>query len=366
MDFFSHLLGNEPVKSYLLGMAQKERIPHSLLFAGPAGVGKTLFAEAFASLILAKNENDREKIKHGNHPDLIHFSPEGKSGMHAVDSIRHLIDLIYLPPLEASKKIFIIHSAERMLTYSSNALLKTFEEPTLHSIIILLTDRPQLLLPTIRSRCIKIPFQKIETTILAAGLQNKYNLTEEKARVLAIRAKGSFSEALLLMEERQEKARSLLFTLLKNSLFSHYGETLTCIRQINEQLEEAKKENEKKGLAQLVRSGSLADLPAAQRHLIEKEVEGAVALEYKQEAYLLFEEVVRWIRDLHLVLHSGNREFLYFPESYTFLERRVQHGSLPSIEEALKAKEELSLALERSTSFPICLESLLLRTGLLS
>ncbi len=98
------------------------------------------------------------KIAAGNHPDLHIFRPEGKSGMHPMASIRQLLDEIYMPPFEGPCKIFILYGAERMLPSSSNALLKTLEEPLENTFFILISDEPDALLPTIRSRCRTVLF----------------------------------------------------------------------------------------------------------------------------------------------------------------------------------------------------------------
>jgi len=137
---FASLAGNEFAKTALLRMHALQRVPNTLLFFGPDGVGKGLFARAFASLLL--NAVESSKLSHGNHPDLHIYQPEGKSGMHSIEAMRQLIDEVVLPPFEAPAKVFILHDAERMLPSSSNALLKTFEEPSDGTYIILLTSDP--------------------------------------------------------------------------------------------------------------------------------------------------------------------------------------------------------------------------------
>jgi DNA polymerase-3 subunit delta' len=118
---FDDIIGNDQIKNYLAGMVEKRMIAQSLLFAGPDGIGKSLFAQSFAKLIVG--------AKNPSHPDIYHYHTEGKIGMHSIQSMRQFSEEVYLGPYEAKKKVFIIHDAHRMLTYSANALLKTFEEP---------------------------------------------------------------------------------------------------------------------------------------------------------------------------------------------------------------------------------------------
>lgn len=102
------------------------------------------------------------KIDSGNHPDLHFYVPEGKSGLHPMASIQKLIAEMAFPPFEASYKIFIIEDAEKMLPSSSNALLKTLEEPSEDTYLFLLSKHPDLLLPTILSRLQPLSFSRAD------------------------------------------------------------------------------------------------------------------------------------------------------------------------------------------------------------
>lgn len=98
------------------------------------------------------SSNHHPKIDSFNHPDMHLYSPEGKSQMHPMASIQKLVREMALPPFESPCKVFIIEDAEKMLPSSSNALLKTLEEPPEDTFFFLLSSHPQLLLPTICSR----------------------------------------------------------------------------------------------------------------------------------------------------------------------------------------------------------------------
>lgn len=148
---FSEILGNEPIKAYLERGIKTNSLHHTLLFCGPEGVGKVLFARALAHELLGRS---------GDHPDLHLYYPEGKSGTHSIESLRGLIEEVRKPPFEAKRKVFIIERAERMQPAAANALLKTLEEPELDCVIILITHRPQELLPTLVSRCAQLNFEQ--------------------------------------------------------------------------------------------------------------------------------------------------------------------------------------------------------------
>jgi DNA polymerase-3 subunit delta' len=147
------------LKQYLQKLAESSLSSRSFLFAGADKKLKEQEALSFAKALLKNSD----KIEAGNHPDLHIYKPEGKIGLHSIASIRKLIDEVYLPPLEAPCKVFIVTDADRMLATSANALLKTFEEPAERTIIILIASSPHNLLQTIVSRCQTLYFPCFDT-----------------------------------------------------------------------------------------------------------------------------------------------------------------------------------------------------------
>lgn len=130
-------------------MIASQRISHALLFVGSAGAKLDEAAWQFAIDLVGKHP----------HPDVHEYFPEGKTGMHPIQNMRSLTDEVGFVPYQAKWKVFIVHEAERMLPTSSNALLKTFEEPAKHTVIVLLSHHPEKILPTILSRCQRVEFE---------------------------------------------------------------------------------------------------------------------------------------------------------------------------------------------------------------
>lgn len=157
-----------------------------LLFHGPRGIGKGLFALKLAESLL--------KSTKAQHPDLHVLHPDPDSDQHPVATLRQLIDETFLPPFEAPCKVFIIHDIEKMLPTSSNTLLKTLEEPPSDTQFILLTSQPSMLLPTILSRCSKVPFYPISDEELTLFLQEKHHCPD--AKKIALLSEGSIAVAL--------------------------------------------------------------------------------------------------------------------------------------------------------------------------
>jgi len=318
------LKGNDAVKGYLKRMAAQERVAHSLLFAGPENAGKSAFAKAFAELLICKEDpqgKHRHKLQAGAHPDLHILRPEGKLGLHSIDSLRHFIGEVHLPPHEAKVKLFIIEEAHRMWPYSANALLKTFEEPPLDTIIILLTHAPQSLLPTILSRCRTVYFQASEESV---------------------------------------RKESILAEVLEKTAFQSYKEFQQTIKGIAEILEKERKETEVAAAEELAKQLP-STLTALQKQSFEKQAEGVASMALQVKTDQLLEEVMAWYRDMHLLKYGGTLTHLFYSHRQSELSHALQSTPLPSLDQVMQAVADAKLALERSTPIAHVLENLFLK-----
>ena len=145
-------------------------LPPSLIFAGPAGSGKRATALAVAQSLncldphIAPNSIDAcgrcaacIRIARGVHPDVIIVEP-GDTGAIKIEQVRDVVDRAAYRPFEGTRRVVIIDDADVLMAPAQNALLKTLEEPPPGSVFILLTSRPDMLLATVRSRCIRLWF----------------------------------------------------------------------------------------------------------------------------------------------------------------------------------------------------------------
>lgn len=157
--------GNDDIKAILKEYCAAGKIPHALLFAGPCGSGKTRTAfELFKALNCAAGGGEAcskcsscMKIVAENHPDVSVVRPE-KRWIKIDEHIRPLIAEMALKPFEGRMRCVLIEPAESLTTESSNALLKTLEEPPPQTVIVLISHMPALLLPTVISRCTVLRF----------------------------------------------------------------------------------------------------------------------------------------------------------------------------------------------------------------
>jgi len=144
-------------------------LPPSLIFAGPAESGTRATAIALAQLLNCLHAGEPNfsdacgecqacvKIARGVHPDVLVVEP-GESGTIKIDQIRDVVDRSTFRPFEGRRRVVIVDEADAMVAAAQNALLKTLEEPPPSSIFVLVTSRPDVLLATVRSRCIRLVF----------------------------------------------------------------------------------------------------------------------------------------------------------------------------------------------------------------
>jgi DNA polymerase-3 subunit delta' len=360
---FSQIFGNELVKEQLDRMLSKHAVGHALCFAGPDGIGKSLFAWALASRILEVYDPGTDhtwKIQSGQHPDIHVLRPEGKLGLHSIQALRQFSEEVYLPPFEASWKAFIIHDADRMLSYSANALLKTFEEPPAKTVIILLTKSKAALLPTILSRCSTVHFQPVDTGQIEAFLKSRFALDEPACRSVARQAKGSIGRAVRLVESGHFIVRNEILNILSQGPLSNYTQLRESIKGISDRIEESKKQAEESAKEELCQVET-DQMTASLKHSMEKEIEGIAAVILAQEAQAIFETVVSWYRDIQAMLVGAPPTLLENPEYADLLEQAIQRGEIKPLHEVMAFVQEAELSLQRSTSLTICLESLILK-----
>ena len=172
---FENIIGNEDVKKILSKMINTNNVLHSYLFTGIDGIGKKVFAKEFAKMILCMSQSKPcNKCKSclefdsDNHPDFVIIDKEydeekkKEKSIISINQIREMNKKISEKPITSEKKIYIINDCDAMNIEAQNALLKTLEEPPEYAVLILITSNESKLLNTIRSRCIKVSFNKID------------------------------------------------------------------------------------------------------------------------------------------------------------------------------------------------------------
>lgn len=219
---FSAIIGQQRAKDFLATVFNKGSVSHAYLLKGPSGVGKKMLAHAFAALLNCQAAQGTEVCGHcpsckkfasGNHPDLLVIEPEG-AGI-KISQIRELQQQLSFAPFEAQTRLVIlpdIHDTMRRAEVA-NALLKTLEEPPLHSKLILTADESGAVLPTILSRCQIVPLFPLPAEQLTQMLVAE-ELPLARAHTLAALSEGSLGRAKSLQESNLLERRQQLISQL--------------------------------------------------------------------------------------------------------------------------------------------------------
>src|SRR3972149_4121718 len=227
--FFTSIIGHEFQKQALRRAALENRVSHAYLFFGPDGVGKKLVAIELARVLNCIHLNDRiagekletntcdciscKKIKKGIHPDVFLIEYGGIKDI-KVDQIREEVeDRLYFKPFEGRFKVAIVDEAHRMNLNAQNAFLKTLEEPPSDSVIILITSQPQVLLPTIRSRCQLFEFKPLSQDVIVEEIIKRKKLSHDEAILAARLSGGSLGKALSLDQDLLSERKEIIMKL---------------------------------------------------------------------------------------------------------------------------------------------------------
>lgn len=203
---FEGLLGNQRLKDNLRTSVSRGRISHFYLISGPTGSGKHTLAKLLSAAILCRGEEKPclgcavcRKVLSGNHPDVITVTDPDHKAV-PVKMVRQIRDDMFIRPNEADRKIYIF--PQELGDEGQNALLKILEEPPSYGVYILLSDNPEKLLQTVRSRSTELPLHALSENLLRRQLQEKFPNADPDTLAAAIaRSGGYLGQALSLMEE---------------------------------------------------------------------------------------------------------------------------------------------------------------------
>ena len=211
---FHDIPGNDRVKKILKLALGRGRVPNSLLFVGPEGVGKHRTALELAKALNCLNRTDDacgecancRAIGEGTMPDVLEIFPE-KSEI-TIKQIKGLKEIAYLRPMIGRSRVFIVDPAEKMNDEAGNAFLKVLEEPPAFARLFLVTSKSDLLLPTIRSRCQTLSFLPVSDEDVVSVLTDSGTETD-RARIIALLVRGNLERARAMeWDAVQEKRRA--------------------------------------------------------------------------------------------------------------------------------------------------------------
>ncbi|HQP91953.1 MAG TPA: DNA polymerase III subunit delta', partial [Candidatus Omnitrophota bacterium] len=179
---FKEIIGQDGAVTFLKKAYSSQRLAHAYIFVGPDGVGKRTTALKFAQLLVCEDRDKKDEpcqkcpacVKAANlsHPDIQWVNAEGQ--FVKIDAVRQASRRLSLKGFESQYKVLIVPEAQCLNDESSNALLKTLEEPSTDTVIILIAPTLKKLLPTITSRCQRVVFSALDNETLGKILQEKF------------------------------------------------------------------------------------------------------------------------------------------------------------------------------------------------
>jgi DNA polymerase-3 subunit delta' len=321
---FKDVLGHSRPIELLRRAIQNDKMAHSYLFVGNEGIGKKQVALEFAKALncseggVARGDAcdhclSCRKVADHLHPDVLVLEPEGQTIK--VDQIREMQKELAYRPYEGRRRVCIVTAADRMAPNMSNSLLKTLEEPPLHTVIILLANNSKRLLPTILSRCQPIRFNPLPVSLVSKWLMEEKGFEEKEARLLASLSEGSPGKALEIEAETREIPRE---ALLKGLL----GLNWLSIEKME-------------GWSESFPSG-------------------------REDVLLILEMAKTLLRDLVIVKTAKNSKELIHSDLSDAIEKTAMHLTLPSLINRMEILHQTALAIRANANTKLALEAMML------
>ena len=326
MSSFKDVVGHKNIIKYIQNAVAADAVSHAYILNGERGSGKKLLANLFAMSLQCENRDEDgdacgkcrscRQVLSGNHPDIIRVTHE-KPNTISVDDIRVQVnDDIVIRPYSSKYKVYIIADADLMSVQAQNALLKTIEEPPAYAVIMLLTENAEVLLPTIRSRCVMMKLRNIKDQRVKKYLMEQMEIPDYKADVCVALAQGNMGKAIML-------SHSEYFNEIKE-------EAVHLLRNIDDM--------------------TVPELMDAVKR----------CMTYKLEINDYLDIIAIWYRDVLIYKATKNVDRVVFSDQMKYIKERARRSSYEGIENILDALEKAKARMKANVSFELSMELLLL------
>lgn len=324
MPGFNDILGNKDIIAHIGNAVRTDKVSHAYIISGEKGMGKKRIAKRFAMGLLCEQTGEtpcREchecsRIDSDNHPDVIWIKHEKPMSI-GVEEIRtQLNDTVGIKPYEGKYKIYIIDEAEKLTVQAQNSLLKTIEEPPVYAVVFLLTTNPDILLPTIVSRCITLKMQPVENAILKQFLVKETGISESEAELIASFSGGNPGRGIEISSSETFRGMKEFVT----GILRRVGEM--DLHQINQ---EAK---------------SFGD--------------------YKNEIEDCLDIMMAWFRDVLLFKVTNDLNELIFKDEYRHISEYASRTSYEGVESIIESICKAKSRLRANVNFELTIELLLI------
>ena len=291
---FEQVIGQREVQQRLTQMVSEGRLPHAIMLCGPQGCGKKALAIGFAQMLLARTANDEAMLRKLEHPDL-HFTyptiklpsmgsdhkpvsddfakewhelvmggpyftmtewleqmgGENQQAIITAGESDELVRKLSLKSSQGGYKISLVWLPERMNTECANKILKLLEEPPSQTVFIMVSEEPDRLLETIRSRVQRIDVKRIADYDVHKALVEKRGLTENMAQRITRMANGNWLKALQMLSTDSEN--ELFLDMFQSLMRLAYQRKVKDLKTWSERMAAMGRERQKRFLEYFLR-----------------------------------------------------------------------------------------------------------------
>jgi len=369
---FGEIKGQEKAIRLLRRSLEDGRLAHAYLFHGPEGVGKELTARNFAKLLNCSSPRNGDacdrcvscrSVQKGSHPDLIWLRPRGKARIIPIGdypqseggTVRGLRNALGMKPYMGKWKVGIIAEAHALQRDGANALLKTLEEPPSHTVILMITSRPDMLLPTILSRCQAVRFEAMPQAVLAEMLRSEYSLDEAEAALISRLTGGRMGEAIRFVRQGRAAEARELAEMLAGHEHGYWDGVAGPLELMEKSIARAGESLEWELAEKSMRSDE------AEETGLEEEREAFTAGETRKRQEELFGDLLAWYRDLLVWKNTGSAELIMSAGGQRAVARAAERMSVSRIERDVRRIEAAARSLRLNADFHTVMENLLVQ-----
>ncbi|MCR4791693.1 MAG: DNA polymerase III subunit delta [Lachnospiraceae bacterium] len=322
MPKLKDIIGQDLIRKQIIESITNDRVSGGYILTGEKGSGKEFIASVFAQMLVCENMtgdacgecHSCKQAESHSHPDIkyvVHEKPNSIS----VDEVREQIcDDISLKPYQSSRKIYIVGEADKLTPQAQNALLKSLEEAPDYVVIMLLASNINMMLPTVRSRCITWDLKPVPSDVLKKYLMKELQVPDYRADVAIAFAQGNLGKA-------RDMAASDDFSAMQAAAQS---------------------------VVKNAREDSIADMIALVRSLSE----------YKVDAGEFLDMITVWYRDVLLFKATGETDSLVYKDDLSIIRKVARRSSYEGIEEVLGAIVRAKERLKANVTFEVAMELL--------
>lgn len=324
MASFQDIIGQELIKEHLQNAIQLDKVSHAYIINGERGSGKEFVARIFAQTLQCEKGgtnpcNECHSCKQAlskNHPDIIRLTHEKPNTISVEDIRQQVTGDVQIKPYSSQRKIYLINDAEKMTVQAQNALLKTLEEPPAYVVILLLTSNAELLLPTLRSRCVMLSMKPVENRQMRKYLMEELKVPDYQADICVAFAKGNVGKAKsLATSEDFDNIKDEAVTVLKYIKEMEINELISAVKKI---------------------------------------------AEYKVDIDDYLDILMVWYRDVLLYKATHDVNDLTFKDELKYIKKQASESTYEGIELIIRAVDKTKARLLANVNFDLAMELLLM------